>query len=186
MIIDGNDPFTEPSFNFSNRLRRAVWGAAYVLLFRYSPRPLHGWRSLLLRSFGAKLGPHVHVYPRARIWAPWMLEIGSHVGIADGVILYNMAHIRIGNHVVISQGAHLCAGSHDIHSRNFQLVARPIAVGDHAWVCAEAFLAPGAIVPEGAVVGARAVVSRPLEEQWAVYAGMPARRINSRTRRGAE
>ncbi|MFP3504717.1 putative colanic acid biosynthesis acetyltransferase [Burkholderia sp. SIMBA_062] len=115
-----------------------------------------------------------------------MLEIGSHVGIADGVILYNMANIKIGSYVVISQGAHLCAGSHDIHSRNFQLVTRPITVGDHAWICAEAFLMPGAVVPEGAVVGARAVVSRPLEEQWAVYAGMPARRINLRVRRGAE
>ncbi len=186
MIIDGNDPFTEPSFNLSNRLRRAVWGVAYVLLFRFSPRPLHGWRALLLRSFGAKLGPHVHVYPRVRIWAPWMLEIGSHVGIADGVTLYSMATIKIGSYAVISQGAHLCAGSHDIHSANFQLVTRPIAVGDHAWVCAEAFLAPGAVVPEGAVVGARAVVSRPLEEPWAVYAGMPARRINSRVRRGVQ
>ncbi|CAG9194863.1 Putative colanic acid biosynthesis acetyltransferase WcaF [Burkholderia vietnamiensis] len=115
-----------------------------------------------------------------------MLEVGSHVGIADGAILYNMADIKIGNYVVISQGAHLCAGSHDIHSRNFQLVTQPITVADHAWVCAEAFLAPGVTVPEGAVIGARAVVSRPLEEQWAVYAGMPARRINSRKRRGAE
>ncbi|MET7318959.1 hypothetical protein ABZX83_27055, partial [Streptomyces thermoviolaceus] len=89
MIIDGNDPFTEPSFNLSNRLRRAVWGVAYVLLFRFSPRPLHGWRALLLRSFGAKLGPHVHVYPRVRIWAyalshhdNWPVTGATAVGLA--------------------------------------------------------------------------------------------------------
>lgn len=186
MIIDGNDPYTQPSFSLSNRLRRAAWEVAYIVLFRFSPRPFHGWRSFVLRSFGAKLGSHVHVYPGVRIWAPWKLEIGSYVGIADGAIVYNMADIKIGDYAVVSQGAHLCAGSHDINSKNFQLIASPITIGNHAWICAEAFLAPGVVIPEGAVVGARAVVSRSPKEQWAVYAGMPARRINTRVRRVAE
>ncbi|WP_311766908.1 MULTISPECIES: putative colanic acid biosynthesis acetyltransferase [unclassified Burkholderia] len=140
----------------------------------------------MLRLFGAKLGRHVHVYPRVKIWAPWKLEIGSYVGIADDAVIYNMADIKIGNYAVVSQGAHLCGGSHDINSKNFQLIASPITVGDHAWICAEAFLAPGVVIPEGAVVGARSVVSRSPKEQWAVYAGMPARRINTRVRRVVE
>ncbi|MBN3788772.1 WcaF family extracellular polysaccharide biosynthesis acetyltransferase [Burkholderia sp. Ac-20353] len=182
MIINGTDPFTEPSFSFGNRLRRQIWNITYAILFRLSPRPCHGWRAFLLRMFGAKLGQHVHVYPNARIWAPWNLEIGSHVGIADGVTIYNMDAIRIGDFCVVSQGAHLCGGSHDYNSANFQLVAAPIVLQPRVWVCAEAFIAPGVTIPRGAVIGARSVVTRSLPDTWAVYAGMPARKIGERTK----
>ncbi|MFW5697792.1 MAG: hypothetical protein ACOCX1_04465, partial [Fimbriimonadaceae bacterium] len=42
-----------PSFTLQNRLRRLLWNVVYKLLFRPSPRPLHGWRAGLLRLFGA-------------------------------------------------------------------------------------------------------------------------------------
>ncbi len=50
------DPYLRPSFSRGNRLRRAVWNAVWLLLYRTSPRPLHGWRALLLRAFGATMG----------------------------------------------------------------------------------------------------------------------------------
>jgi hypothetical protein len=43
------DAHTNPSFSLSNRIARAVWNVVYVLLFRFSPRPLHAWRAFLLR-----------------------------------------------------------------------------------------------------------------------------------------
>jgi len=182
MIIDENDPFTEPSFSFGNRLRRQIWNLTYVIFFKLSPRSCHGWRAFLLRMFGAKLGRHVHVYPNAHIWAPWNLEIGSHVGIADEVTIYNMDAIRIGDYCVISQGAHLCGGSHDFNLANFQLVVAPIVLQPRVWVCAEAFIASGVTIPRGAVIGARSVVTRSLPDAWAVYAGVPARKIGERTK----
>src|SRR5271165_4000110 len=137
-LLASTDPATQPSFTVSNRVRRTLWAIVYALFFRPSPRPLHAWRAALLRLFGARIGRGVHVYPAARIWAPWQLEIGDEVGIADGVTLYNMAPMTIGRRCVISQGAHLCGGSHDIDSANFQLVAAPIVLEPHVWVCAEA------------------------------------------------
>ena len=85
MIIQKNDPYTSPSFSFSNRARRQIWNYAWFLLFLPSPRPFHRWRAFLLKLFGAQLGNGVHVYPSAKIWAPWNLKLGDHVGIADGV-----------------------------------------------------------------------------------------------------
>jgi putative colanic acid biosynthesis acetyltransferase WcaF len=183
MIIEGNDPATQPSFSLGNRLARALWGVIWALLFWPSPRPLHAWRRFLLRLFGAQLGDHVHVYAGARIWAPWQLSLGSRVGIADGVTLYNMAPMTIGNDCTISQGAHLCSGSHDIDSANFQLVARQIALADHVWVCAEAFVGPGVHIARGCVVGARAVVMKDIDEPWTVWAGNPAVRCKTRRSR---
>ena len=182
MIVQGNQPATEASFTLGNRIARQLWNFVWLLLFRPSPRPLHGWRSALLRAFGASLGKQCHIYPAVKVWAPWNLRIGDHVGIADGVTLYDMDVIEIGDYAVVSQGAHLCGGTHDYNSANFQLMAQPIRIGAHAWICAEAFIAPGVTVADGAVVGARSVVTRSLAEPWAVYAGNPCRRVGQRQR----
>ncbi len=181
-IVQGNDPTREASFSLGNRLGRAAWALAYALLFRPSPRPFHAWRALLLRLFGARIGPHVHVYPSVRVWAPWNLEIEGHAGVGDGAILYCMGPLRIGHHCVVSQGAHLCGGSHDVDSDNFQLVAGPIQLAPYVWICAEAFVCPDVRIAEGVVVGARSVVTRDIREPWTVHAGNPARRIRARRR----
>lgn len=184
MILEGNDPATQPSFSMGNRLARALWGVSWLLLFRPSPRPMHAWRRALLRLFGARMGEHVHVYAGVRIWAPWQLTLGDRVGVADGVTLYNMAPMTIGNDCTLSQGAYLCGGTHDINSANFQLVARPIALADHVWVCAEAFVGPGVYIAQGCVVGARSVVMKDINQPWTVWAGNPAvQRKNRRPRR---
>lgn len=180
MILSDTDPATQPSFSLKNRLARVLWSVAYNLLFRWSPRPLHAWRAMVLRCFGAHVGHGAHVYPGVRIWAPWNLHIARHAGIADGVTLYSMGRITIGERAVISQGAHLCAGTHDFNSHNFQLVARPITVGAKVWICAEAFVLPGADIPEGVVIGARSVVSAREMKPWTVYAGHPCIAIGER------
>jgi putative colanic acid biosynthesis acetyltransferase WcaF len=174
MIIQGNDPYTQPSFSLGNRMARALWGVVWLLLFRPSPRPLHAWRRLLLRLFGARLGEHVNVHASVKIWAPWQLTIGNRVGIASSVSLYNMATMTIGDHCVVSQGAHLCGGSHDIDSPNFQLMAKPITLEPHVWVCADAFVGLGVTIAEGCVLGARAVVVKSIADPWTVWAGNPA------------
>jgi putative colanic acid biosynthesis acetyltransferase WcaF len=182
MILQENDPYRGPSFSLGNRLLRALWGIVYILLFRPSPRTLHFWRIMLLRLFGAKIGRGCHFYPNVKIWAPWNLKVGNHSGVGDGANLYCMDKIEIGDFVAISQGAVLCGGTHDYNSKNFQLVAKPINVGTYAWICAEAFLHPGVVIPEGAVVGARAVVTKSLKEGWAVYAGNPCKQVALRTK----
>lgn len=181
-IQAGIDPRTQPSFSLQNRLLRLVWAIAYRLLFRPSPRPLHRWRAFMLRCFGAKLGHSCHVYPSVQIWAPWNLELADQVGIADGVICYSMAPIVIGAQVVVSQGVHLCTGSHDYEDANFQLYARPIHIEPNVWLCAECFVGPGVTVGTGAVIGARAVVTKNMPP-WNVCGGNPCKPIKLRVMR---
>ena len=181
MIIKDNDPYSQPSFTFSNRVRRFVWGIVYTLFFRTSPRPFHWWRSMLLKAFGATLGKDCHVYPGAKIWAPWNLVLGDFVGVADGVDLYAMDVISIGSFSVISQGAYLCCGSHDYNSGNFQLFAKPITIGTRVWICADVFIHPGVNVPDGCVIGARSVVTKSIDTEWFVYAGNPCTKLSART-----
>src|SRR5262245_35272701 len=176
-----SDSFHPPSFSLANRVARFAWGVAYVLLFRISPRPAQAWRALLLRAFGAKLGRACHIYPRARIWAPWNLVCEDVVTIADDTNVYNPAPIVLRARCTISQESYLCGATHDYDDPSFPLVAAPIEIGAHAWICARATVQPGVRVGEGAVLGLGAIATRDLDP-WSVYAGVPARRIKGRTK----
>lgn len=173
------DTYTGPSFSLGNRLRRLCWNFVYILFFRFSPKIMHGWRSFILRAFGAKLGKGVHIYPAARIWAPWNLECGDLVGVADGVILYSQGKIIIGSRAIISQGSHICTGTHDYTKEGHPLITAPIVIKERAWVAAEVFIHPGVTVGEGAVIAARSVVTKDLPA-WMVCAGNPCKPIKER------
>ena len=177
--MHNQDTFTGPSFSLQNRIKRTVWQVIDILLFKPSPRPFHGWRTFLLRGFGAKIARGVHVYPGVRVWAPWNLNLGEECGIANGVILYSMDTITIGKRTVISQGTHLCAGTHDYTKAGFPLVSKPITIGDHVWIAAEVFVHPGITIGDGCVVGARSVVTHDLPA-WIVCAGHPCKPIKER------
>ncbi|NBB79012.1 MAG: putative colanic acid biosynthesis acetyltransferase [Verrucomicrobia bacterium] len=170
-----------PSFGLGNRVARVLWKVVWFCLCRWTPPPLHRWRSLVLRIFGAEVGAGVHVYASAQIWAPWNLKIGDGSGIGRGAILYSQGRITLGRRVVISQGVHLCAGTHDFEEPGFPLVTKPIVVEDNAWIAAEAFVHPGVTVKEGCVIGARSVVVEDLPE-WTVCSGFPARVLRPRKR----
>lgn len=185
MILKGINPHEQASFGPKNRAARVAWGLVYQGFFKWTPRPMHGVRARLLRLFGAKLGRKCHVYPRARIWAPWNLEMADHACLADDVNCYSMALIRIGEKAVVSQGAHLCAGTHDYEDPKFQLYALPITIGAHVWICTEAFVGPGVEISEGSVIGARAVVTQSMPA-WTVCAGNPCKPIKPRRIRSGE
>ncbi|MBN1871716.1 MAG: WcaF family extracellular polysaccharide biosynthesis acetyltransferase [Candidatus Omnitrophica bacterium] len=180
-MLKNVDAHTQASFSLKHRLARLLWDIVYFVLFRPSPIPMYSWRSFLLLIFGAKIGKGCHVYPCAKIWAPWNLELGDYVCVGRGTLCYSMAKITLGDKVVISQGAHLCTGSHDYENPRFPLYARPIKVGASSWIAAEAFVSPGVAIGEGAVIGARSVVTKDMPA-WTVCAGNPCRPIKLRER----
>jgi putative colanic acid biosynthesis acetyltransferase WcaF len=168
-----------PSPSLGLKLRRGLWGAAWFLLYRPTPVPLHGWRRFLLRLFGARVGAGAHPYPSAWVWAPWNLELGPGSCLAAGVDCYSAGRVVIGAGCVISQRAYLCSASHDIHDPSFPLLLGDIHVEDGAWVATEAFVGPGVTVGRFAVLGARAVTTRDVEAR-AVMVGNPARCVGRR------
>ena len=176
-----DDPYLRPAFSRKNKLGRLTWNIVWLLLYRPSPRPMHGWRSFLLRSFGAKMGPHCHFYPGSKVWAPWNLICAGHVAAGDGAEIYNPAPMHFGSHAILSQGCYICGATHDFDDPAFPLLAYSMEVGAYAWICARACVAPGVQVGEGAVLGLASVASRDLEP-WGVYAGAPAVKVKARKR----
>lgn len=157
-----------------------LWWGVQGTLFAWSPQFMYGWRRLLLRIFGAKVGKNVIVRPTARVTYPWKLTIGDYSWIGDFVELYTLGEITIGANAVVSQYSYLCTGSHDLKSPAFDIFAKSIVVEDEAWVAAGVFVHPGVTVGRGAVIGARSVLMRDAEA-FGIYSGHPAQRTGSRT-----
>jgi putative colanic acid biosynthesis acetyltransferase WcaF len=172
----------QPSFSLRNRMARQAWNIVCLFLFRPTPRPLHAWRRVVLRGFGAQIGPDVHIYAGARIWAPWNLIADRAAAIADGAEVYNTSPVRLGEYSVVSQGAYLCGASHEFESKAFPLISAPITVGAHAWIAARAIVQMGVTIGEGCVIGAGSVVTHDMPA-WTVCAGVPCRPIRPYTKR---
>jgi putative colanic acid biosynthesis acetyltransferase WcaF len=171
----------ETRLSQSNRLARLVWGIVWLLMFRPSPRIFPRWRRMLLRLFGARIGPGVAVAPSCRVWAPWNLEMAEKSVMGPDVDCYSVARIFIGARAVVSQYSYLCSASHNYEDPTFPLVTAPIRIGARAWVCADVFIGPGVTVGDGAVVGARSSIFKDVES-WTVVGGNPARRLKVRPR----
>lgn len=175
------DAYLRPAFSLEDRLRRLAWNICWALLYRWSPRPFHSWRALLLRVFGATMGSNCHFYPGSKVWAPWNLICSDKVSAADGVEIYNPAPIRFGSHAILSQQAFVCGATHDYDDPAFPLIAYSMTFGDYSWICARASVAPGVDVGEGAVLGLGSVATRDLAP-WTVYGGVPAVKVKERQR----
>ena len=170
------DPTLRPSYSLANRLARLLWGVVYALLYRPSPRPFHAWRAMLLRLFGAKLGPKCHFYAKGRIWAPWNLVCEDRVSLADDAELYNPSPFFLGSH-----GAYVCGATHTYNDPAFPLVSTPMHLGAYSWVCARAIVSPGVNLGVGAILGLGSIATRDLEP-FGVYAGVPAKKVKERER----
>lgn len=174
-----------PAFSLRSKVARAGWQLAWLLLARWTPPPLFGWRRFVLNLFGARIGPKARIYASVRVWWPGNLTIGAGTIIGPRVRLYNQGRIAIGANSVISQGAHLCASSHDVFDAGFRLLLRPIAIGSACWVATEAFVGPGVEMRDGAVLGARAALFEDAGA-WTIYRGNPAKAIGTRALRARE
>lgn len=161
--------------------RRVLWSIVQKTAFQASFHTSNRWRCWLLRLFGARIGPGCTIRRSARVYYPWLLEMGSVSCLGDDATVYNLGKVTIGDRVVVSQEAYLCAGSHDYTRLDMPLITPPIVLGDDCWICARAFVCPGVTVGGGAIVGAASVVTKDVPN-WTIVGGNPARPIKSRSR----
>ena len=137
-------------------------------------------RAVVLRLFGAQIGPAVILRARLRVKHPWNLVIGARSWVGEGVWIHNQGLVTIGHDAVISQESFITTGSHDLH-RTMDLTVRPVTVGNGAWIASRSVVLQGTVIGENAVVSAGSVVSGVLEPGL-IYRGNPAVPVG---RRGA-
>lgn len=151
-----------------------VWWLVQSIVFPLSLHQMDGFRCLVLRLFGAKIGKGVKIRPTARFTYPWKVSIADYSWIGDNVVFYSLDEIAIGSHCVISQKSYLCTGSHDLKDVAFRLMTAPIKIGNGAWVATDCFIGPGVKIGANAVIGARSSVFSDIESQQVAW-GSPCR-----------
>jgi putative colanic acid biosynthesis acetyltransferase WcaF len=145
-------------YSFREKVRMGSWWAIEASFFRNSLHKMNGLRCLLLRLYGAKVGSNTFIHPKAKIWFPWNLEIGSNAGIGFDALIYNLAYVHIGDYATISHRVHVNTASHDYTDPGFRLVTRPIHIGEGAFVGTDSYIGLGVAIGKMAVIGARSVV----------------------------
>ncbi|SCC58405.1 colanic acid biosynthesis acetyltransferase WcaF [Kosakonia oryziphila] len=160
-------------FRGASALKVQLWWAVQATLFNGSPQVMYRWRAFLLRLFGAKIGKDVVIRPSVKITYPWKVTLGDYAWVGDNVVLYSLGEITIGANSVISQKSYLCTGSHDYASTHFDIHASPIVIGEKCWLATDVFVAPGVIIGDGTVIGARSSVFKSLPAN-VICCGNPA------------
>lgn len=160
--------------------KEALWLLTSGLWFEL-PLPLpSSWRVFWLRFFGAKIGRGVVIRAKVRITMPWRLTLGDYVWIGEESHLMTHGYLEIGSHTCISQRVFLCTASHDYRSETFDLVTKPIRIGERAWIAAQSFVGCGVEIGDGTVVGAGSVVVKSLPKGVIAH-GNPAQVVGPRT-----
>jgi len=107
------------------------------------------------------------------------ISVGARFYANVNCVFLDCALIEIGDHVLVGPGVHLYTATHSLDSaerrRGLEL-AKPIAIGDDAWLGGGAIVLPGVTIGARAVVGAGSVVTRDVPADHRV-AGNPARAI---------
>jgi len=160
-------------------LVRSIWFLINQCFFNSYLFPFYSLKRILLRSFGAKVGVGVVVKPKVNIKYPWKLQIGEYTWIGEQVWIDNLDEVEIGSHVCISQGAMILSGNHNYKKAEFDLIVKPINIGDGAWLGAKSIVTQGVLVGEEAVLGVQSVASNELEARG-IYRGNPAVKVGER------
>ncbi len=172
------DRYSSP-WSWRVRYGGALWGLVWVLLFKPSPKPLHGWRRFLLQLFGAKIGKHVYIAASAKIKYPWNLVMEDRACIAYEADVYTLGKVILGERSVVAQCVYLCTGTHDLSVEAQPLITGTITVGPDVFIGVRALIMPGVTLGQGAIIGGGAVVTKDVPA-WEIWGGNPAKLIKKR------
>jgi len=106
------------------------------------------------------------------------LKIGSQSFLGRVTIALH-DNVTIGERVCINDGVEILTASHDVSDPQWKHVKGKVIIEDYAWIGTGAMILPGVTIGRGAVVGARAVVSKSIAA-GAIAVGVPAVTISKK------
>lgn len=137
-------------------------------------------KAALLRWCGAKVGRNVRIGSSTTIIGVGDLEIGDDVWIGARcfISLAAPAGIYIGRNCDFGPEVMLFNGSHEIAAQGERVAgkgtAKTICVGEGCWLGARSTILPGVQLAARTLVAAGSVVTKSVEEDSRLVAGVPA------------
>jgi putative colanic acid biosynthesis acetyltransferase WcaF len=175
--------FNTGSYYAGPKWKVLLWYFCNYYIFNSAfPWP-YGFKSKLLKLFGARVGKGLVIKTKVRIKYPWLLTIGDHCWIGESVWIDNLAAVTLGDHVCLSQGALLLTGNHDYKQVDFPYRLGPIHIESGAWIGAMAVVCAGVTCGTHAVLTVNSVASKEMQP-WLIYSGNPAVAVRKREMKG--
>lgn len=171
----------ESPWTFKQNVARTVWMTLGRVAWAFCPPA----RAPLVRLFGGKVGKDVRFASQVEVTIPWNVDIGDHVRVRSGAIIYSLGPISIGAGSVLDSRAHLCAGTHDMTDPTFPLVREPIRLGANCYIGIDSYVAPGVTLGDNVRVWPRASVYKS-HGSGVALAGNPARPVDMKDVAGRE
>lgn len=118
-------------------------------------------------------------------------QLGDFVHVASFTSITGGGECVVGAYSALSSGVRILTGTEDLSGESLFGAAIPVPyrnpirsgvkIGKHCLIGANTVILPGAVIPDGVVVGAMSLVLQDSHLQpWSIYAGCPVRRLRTR------
>ena len=136
-------------------------------------------RELMSRLTASEIDESFGLFPPFHTDCGKNTRIGKRVFINAGCQFQDQDGIEIGDDVLIGPQTIIATLNHDPNpEKRDGMFAKPVKIGNKAWLGARVTICPGVTIGEGAIVGAGAVVTKDVPPRT-VVAGVPAKFIKT-------
>ena len=142
--------------------------------------PIHFIRKIFYIISGVKMPFDSTIHIGANFFNPSNITIGHDTIIGDHCFLDGRAPLKIGSHVGIASQVLIYNDEHDIHSLDYGNSFGPVEIGDYVFIGPRAIILPNIKIGKGAVVAAGAIVTKDIPD-FEIWGGVPAKKINDRS-----
>jgi acetyltransferase-like isoleucine patch superfamily enzyme len=141
--------------------------------------PVHTIRKIFYLISGVKMPFSSTIHLGANFFNPSGVTIGQDTIVGSNCFLDGRAPLTIGSHVGIASDVLIYNDEHNINSPNYGNSFGPVTIGDYVFIGPRAIILPNITIGRGAVVAAGAVVTKDIPE-YEIWGGVPAKKINDR------
>jgi len=142
--------------------------------------PIHFIRKIFYIISGVKIPFDSTIHIGANFFNPSNITIGHDTIIGDHCFMDGRAPLKIGSHVGIASQVLIYNDEHDINSLDYGNSFGPVEIGDYVFIGPRAIILPNIKIGKGAVVAAGAVVTKDIPD-FEIWGGVPAKKINDRS-----
>ena len=149
-----------------------------------SSKGLVNWvRLKILSKIFNEVGNNVNIMNNIEFSYGKNISIGDNSGIGKNCFLNDVATISIGNNVLMGPDVMIFTTNH-LTSKNSLIREQgyefgEVHIGSDVWIGARVVILPNVIIGEGAVIAARAIVTKNVEP-YTIVGGVPAKKIGIR------
>lgn len=126
-------------------------------------------------------GKSIQINGIPKIGNPKKLVIGNHVSLNENCYIQCAGGVKLGSYVTVSYGVTILTAGlntkdypNTCFCKNREHIFDSVVIGEGCWLCANVTVAPGVKIAPKIVVAAGSVVSRNLDKEGWLYAGVPA------------